>query len=52
VIGNLAARMAGSKAPMNPMVRAQMMPVTSKAGVTLNANATWLNVWKFIVLVW
>ena len=34
------------------MIRAYDRPIISNCGVTWNANATWLNVEKFIVDVW
>ena len=42
--GSRAARMAGKIPPKNPITTAQMIPWTSSAGVTMNANATWLKV--------
>ncbi len=37
---------------MRPIASDQTRPSASNDGVTRNANATWLNVWKFIVDVW
>ncbi len=37
---------------MSPIASDQTRPSASNDGVTRNANATWLNVWKFIVDVW
>ena len=37
---------------MSPIASDQTRPSASNDGVTRNANATWLNVWKFIVEVW
>ena len=50
-MGRRAARMAGNKPPIRPMAAAHTMPRTSKGGVTLKANVTWLKLWKFIVEV-
>jgi hypothetical protein len=49
--GSRAARMAGSSPPASPMSIAYMSAVPRSAGVTANANAIWLNDWKFIVAV-
>ena len=51
-IGSRAARRAGNSPPTNPMIRAYVRPIPSSCGVTWNANATWLNVEKFMVDVW
>ena len=49
--GSRAARRAGKIPPANPITTAQTMPWISSAGVTLNANATWLNVCQLMVAV-
>jgi len=41
-MGRRAARMAGNKPPINPMITDQMMPCTNNCGVTLKANVIWL----------
>src|ERR1019366_4318147 len=51
-IGSRAARMAGSRPPISPITSEYDKPWMSSRGVTVNANATWLNVCKFIVDVW
>ena len=40
-IGSLAARIAGKRPPIKPMVTAQSTPPISKGGVTRNAKAIW-----------
>jgi hypothetical protein len=50
-IGSRDARMAGNNPPTKPISADQMIPRTSNSGVTLNAKATWLKLWKFIVEV-
>ena len=49
--GSLAARMAGKSPPKKPITTAHTMPWTSSAGVTANANATWLKVCQLMVAV-
>ena len=43
---------AGNNPPRSPITTSRSAPCPSSAGVTANANATWLNDWKFIVDVW
>ncbi len=50
-IGNRAARIAGNSPPTKPISADQITPRTSSSGVTLNANVTWLKLWRFIVEV-
>ncbi len=47
--GNRAARNAGRSPPTNPMATAYTMPRTRSAGVTANANPTWLKLCQLIV---
>ena len=41
-MGRRAARKAGKNPPATPMTAAHVMPFTNSAGVTSNANDTWL----------
>jgi hypothetical protein len=47
--GVMAARIAGRRPPTIPVASAKKIPLTSKSGVTLKANARLENISKFIV---
>ena len=47
--GKRAARMAGNSPPINPISSAYSTPLMSSAGLTSNANVTWLNVCQLSV---
>src|SRR5512141_944964 len=51
-IGRRAARKAGKRPPTSPIRAAYTTPCTRRPGVTLKANATWLNDCQLIVLLW
>ena len=47
--GSRAARIAGKRPPTNPMMRAAMIPCSSRSGVTAKSKTTWLKLAPFNV---
>jgi hypothetical protein len=50
-MGDRAARIAGNKPPITPIIADHAMPRTSNSGVTRKANVTWLKLCQFMVEV-